>query len=70
MPETCEQCMALETQISEIKDAIAEEIRRGHRHRSEPADKNRPSLARLLSILTETEDFYRDHKKVFHENQG
>ena len=70
MPETCEQCAALERQLSESRDAIAREIRKGHTHRSDPsAGKNRRSLAELLALLTQTEAFYRSHKEVFHERE-
>jgi hypothetical protein len=72
MHGTCVQCAALERQLSEIKDEIAAEIRRGHRRRADaPGDKaSRLSLAKLLSILTQTEDFYHSHKRVFHEDDS
>jgi hypothetical protein len=67
MSKACEQCAAFERQLSEIKDEIAAEIRKGHRHRAEAkSDQNRWSLATLIALLSQTEEIYRSHKEVFH----
>lgn len=70
MAEHCEQCAALELQLSEIKAAIAEEIRKGHRHRSDIPELGVRSLATLLDLLAQTESVYSSHKKIFHEGEA
>ena len=49
-------------------DAIAEQIRKGHQRRCEmTADNSSRSLSSLVALLTQTQTYYRSHKKVFHQ---
>jgi len=67
MPGACEQCVALERQLSETKDAIAAEIRRGHKHRSDTtSDRGRRSLGELLASLEKAQAIYDRHRQDCH----
>lgn len=69
MPEACEQCAALERQLSDLKDEIAAEIRRGHKHRADTtSDKaTRRSLGELLASLEKTQAIYDRHRQDSHD---
>ncbi len=69
MPGACEQCAALERQLSDLKDEIAAEIRKGHKHKSDAtSDKaTRSSPVELLASLEETQALYDRHWRLCHD---
>ena len=68
MAETCPSCAALERELDDIKGKIADEIRRGHQHRSDtPSEKaTRRSLGKLVASLAESQALYDRHRRDCH----
>ena len=66
MPDVCVQCAALERQLSDIRNEIQEEIRRGrvrNRRSATESDQVRKSLAELLASLGQTQTLLKRHRQ-------